>query len=113
MKATKPSRAIALCGTEQPDVPGRILKAGPLTVEFDNGQLRYLKVNGVEVLRVVGFLIRDKDWGTATPAISDLKIDQRSDSFSVSFHAEIRIESQQLSYDAKIEGTKHGKIPRS
>lgn len=110
MKATKPSRAIALCGTEQPDVPGRILKAGPLSVEFENGQLRYLKVNGVEVLRVVGFLIRDKNWGTATPAISNLNIDQRADGFSISFHAEIRIESQQLSYDAKIEGTKDGNL---
>ncbi len=110
MKATKPSRAIALCGTEQPDVPGRTLKAGPLTVEFENGQLRYLKVNGVEVLRVVGFLIRDKNWGTATPAISNLKIDQRADGFSLSFHAEIRIESQQLSYDAKIEGAKDGNL---
>jgi hypothetical protein len=110
MKATKPSRAIALCGTEQPDVPGRTLKAGPLTVEFDNGQLRYLRINGVEVLRVVGFLIRDKNWGTATPAISNLKVDQRADGFSVSFHAEIRIEDQQLSYDAKIEGTKNGNL---
>jgi len=108
MKATKPSSAIALCGTGQPDVPGRILTAGPLSVEFDNGQLRYLKVNGVEVLRAIGFLIRDKDWGTATPAISNLKIGQRSDGFSVSFHADIRVGDQQLAYDAKIEGTKDG-----
>lgn len=110
MKTTKPSRAIVLCGTEQPDVPGRILSAGPMTVEFDNGQLRYLKVNGVEVLRVIGFLIRDKNWGTATPAISDLKVDQRTDGFSISFHADIRIENQRLSYDAKIEGTKDGNL---
>jgi D-apionolactonase len=110
MKTPAISKPLALCGTEQPDVPGWILKAGPLSVEFENGQLRYLKVNGVEVLRVVGFLIRDKDWGTATPAISNLNIDQRSDSFSVSFHAEIRIESQQLSYDAEIEGTRDGNL---
>ena len=110
MKATNPSRAIALCGTEQPDVPGRVLTAGPLSVEFDNGQLRYLKVNGIEVLRAIGFLIRDKNWGTATPAVSNLKIDQRAEGFSISFHAEIRIESQQLSYDAKIEGAKDGNL---
>src|ERR1700674_30769 len=108
MKTAGPSRAIALCGTEQPDVPGRALTAGPLSVEFDNGQLRYLKVNGVEVLRAIGFLIRDKDWGTVTPAISNLMIGQHADGFSISFHAEIRIENQQLSYDAKIEGTKDG-----
>jgi hypothetical protein len=110
MKTTKPSRAIAFCGTEQPDVPGRVLVAGPLTVELDNGQLRYLRVNGVEVLRAIGFLIRDKDWGTATPAISNLKIDQRKDGFSVSFHADIRVADQQLSYDAKIDGTKAGNL---
>ncbi|HKB81938.1 MAG TPA: hypothetical protein VKD04_01905 [Burkholderiales bacterium] len=110
MKNPNPSRAIALCGTEQPDTPGRILTAGPLSVEFDNGQLRYLKVNGIEVLRAVGFLIRDRNWGTATPAIDNLNIDQRADGFSVSFHAEIRIESQQLSYDAKIEGSKDGNL---
>ena len=110
MKAASPSRAIALCGTEQPDTPGRILKAGPMTVEFDAGQLRYLKVHGVEVLRAIGFLIRDKNWGTATPAISNLKIDQRSDSFSVSFHAACRIEDQELVYDAKIAGTQDGNL---
>jgi hypothetical protein len=110
MAATKPSRAIALCGTEQPDTAGRILTAGPLSVEFDNGQLRYLKVNGIEVLRAIGFLIRDKDWGTATPAISNLKVDQRNDSFSVSFHAAIAIGNQALAYEAKIEGTGDGNL---
>ncbi len=110
MATTKPSRAIALTGTEQPDVVGRILQAGPMSVEFDNGQLRYLRVNGVEVLRAVGFLIRDKNWGTATPEISGLKVDQRADSFSVSFHAVCRIESQELSYDARIEGSRDGNL---
>ena len=110
MAITKPSRAIALTGTEQPDVVGRILKAGPMSVELDNGQLRYLRVNGVEVLRAVGFLIRDKNWGTATPEISSLKVDQRTDSFSVSFHAVCQIESQELSYDARIEGSRDGHL---
>ncbi|HEX7811579.1 MAG TPA: hypothetical protein VF460_06690 [Burkholderiales bacterium] len=110
MAITKPSRSIALTGTEQPDVVGRILNAGPMTVEFDNGQLRYLKVDGIEVLRAVGFLIRDRNWGTATPEISNLKIDQRADGFTVSFHAVCRIESQELSYDAKIDGSKDGNL---
>ena len=85
-------------------MPGRSLKAGPLTVEFDNGQLRYLKVNGVEVLRVVGFLIRDKNWGTATPAISDLKIDQRSDGFSVATRATCKRGEQEISYRREHRG---------
>ena len=110
MKTPAISRAIALCGTEQPDTPGRTLKAGPMSVEFDNGQLRYLKVNGVEVLRAVGFLVRDENWGTYTPAISSLSIDQRADSFSVSFHAVCKRPDQEIAYDAKIEGSRDGNL---
>ncbi len=110
MRINNPSRAISLCGTEQPDAPGRILKAGPMSVEFDNGQLRYLKVSGVEVLRAVGFLVRDENWGTYTPAISNLEIDQRADSFSVSFHAVCKRPDQEIAYDARIEGTREGNL---
>ncbi len=105
-----PSRAIKLCGTEQPEVVGRMLHAGPMQVEFDNGQLRYLKVGGVEVLRAVGFLVRDENWGTYTPSISDLVIDQRGDSFSVSFHAVCARPGQEISYDAKIDGRANGNL---
>ena len=105
-----PSRAIKLCGTEQPDVVGRILRAGPMQVEFDNGQLRYLKVNGVEVLRAVGFLVRDENWGTYTPQISDLVIEERDDGFTVSFHAECSRPGQAIAYDAKIEASADGQL---
>ena len=102
------SRAIRLCGTEQPDVVGRILTAGPVQVEFDNGQLRYLRINGVEVLRAIGFLVRDENWGTYVPKISGLAIDQRTDGFSVSFHAVCSRPGQEIAYDARIEGRADG-----
>ncbi|HZP93661.1 MAG TPA: hypothetical protein VFB20_12380 [Burkholderiales bacterium] len=104
------SRAIKLCGTEQPDVIGRILKAGPMQVEFDNGQLRYLKINGVEVLRAIGFLVRDENWGTYVPAIGNLDVDQRADGFSVSFHAVCSRPGQEIAYDARIEGRADGSL---
>ena len=107
---SKATSAIKLCGTEQPSVVGCILRAGPTQVEFENGQLRYLKVNGVEVLRMVGFLVRDENWGTYTPAISKLVVDQRSDSFSVSFHAVCSRAGQEIAYDAKIEGHANGNL---
>ena len=46
-------RDIALTGTTQPDVPGRILRAGPAEIELVEGleQLRFL-VNGVPILCV-------------------------------------------------------------
>jgi hypothetical protein len=108
MAAGKPSHAITLTGTEQPDAPGRVLTVGPLSVEFDNGQLRYLKFHGIEVLRAIGFLVRDENWGTYVPAISDLKLDQRGDGFAVTFHAVCRRAGQEIAYDAAISGTRDG-----
>ena len=105
-----PSLAIKLCGTEQPDGVGRILNAGPLSVELDNGALRYLKVNGVEVLRAVAFLVRDENWGTYVPKLSDVKVDQRKDGFSVSYHAVCKDAGREIAFDCTIEGKSDGSL---
>jgi D-apionolactonase len=110
MQKTNVSRAIVLCGTEQPDVAGRTLTAGPTSVEFDNGQLRYLKVGGVEVLRGIAFLVRDENWGTYVPAISDLEVEQRADGFSVSYRAVCSRPGQEIAFDATIEGKADGGV---
>lgn len=110
MKTPSASHAIKLCGTEQPDVAGRILTAGPLSVEFDNGNLRYLKVAGVEVLRALAFLVRDENWGTYIPTLSGLRIDQRANGFSVSYSATCRRGNMEISYDASIEGQADGSL---
>lgn len=110
MKTVPASRAIKLCGTEQPDVPGRILTAGSLTVELENGALRYLKVNGVEAVRALAFLVRDENWGTYIPKITDLKVDQRADGFSVSYHAVCAREAMEIAFDITIEGHSDGSL---
>ena len=108
-KATA-SPAVKRCGTEQPDVVGRALTAGPLSVELDGGNLRYLRVGGVEVLRVVAFLVRDENWGTYIPALADLVVDQRADGFAVSYRAVCRRGSQEMAYEAQIEGRADGSL---
>ena len=54
---------IALSGTEEPDEKGRVLRAGSLSVEFHNGQLRYVRMGDEEVMRAVAFIVRDESWG--------------------------------------------------
>jgi hypothetical protein len=110
MNSSAISKSIALCGTDQPDVVGRVLKAGPMQVEFDNGQLRYLKVHGTEVLRAIGFLVRDENWGTYIPKISALDVDERKGGFSISFHAVCSRRGQEIAYDAAIEGRADGSL---
>jgi hypothetical protein len=104
------SHAVKRCGTEQPDVIGRVLEAGPLSVELDNGNLRYLKVAGVEVLRALAFLVRDENWGTYVPALSEVVVEQRADGFSVRYHAVCKRAGQEIGYDARIEGRSDGSL---
>src|SRR3954470_4843035 len=108
MKVQQPPRAIALCGTPEPDEPGRVLVAGPLSVELYNGQLRYLKLNGIEVLRAIGFLVRDENWGTYGPAISGLAVVERPDGFTVDYHAVCSRPGQEIGIDARIVGSPDG-----
>src|SRR5205085_10970629 len=101
MATATTSCAVKLCGTEQPDVVGRVLRAGPLSVELDNGNLRYLRVGGVEVLRALAFLVRDENWGTFVPSLTDLVVDQRADGFSVGYRARCDRNGQTLVYEAR------------
>lgn len=102
MAGANPSRGIKLAGTESIDPRSRILRAGALSVEFGNGALRYIKVNDIEVLRAIAFLVRDENWGTFAPAISDLKVSQRRDGFAVRYKARCGDARASLTYDASI-----------
>lgn len=104
------SRAIALCGTESVDAPMLMLKAGNLTAELDNGTLRYVRYAGIEVLRAIAFLVRDENWGTFTPTIDDLDIDQSDRGFSVTYRATCADAKRTLVYNATITGRDDGSL---
>ncbi|MBB5576003.1 D-apionate lactonase [Rhizobium paranaense] len=76
-----------LYGTRETEVLPQRLTAGRLAVDFKDGNLRTITYDGTEVLRAVSYLVRDRDWGTYAPRISDLKIDQGDDGFSVGYLA--------------------------
>ena len=103
-------RATALFGTDEGIPEARQLRAGPVTATLENGQLRWVKVNGVEALRAVSFLIRDSTWLTAAPEILDLRVDQGEASFSVEFGARCVTKDGNITWLGKIEGRPDGSI---
>ncbi len=103
-----PSRAVILFGAEQTPDPPRMLAAGPLTAELKNGELRHLSHGGTEVLRGVLFLIRDREWGTYAPEITDLIVDESNDGFRISYAGRCRGNGQDLSYHAVIAADPNG-----
>ena len=87
MAVKQPKRAIKLFGTEAPEPKTRTLTAGPISAVLDNGALRYIRLGEIEVLRAIAFLVRDENWGTFNPTISNLKIKQGRSDFCVSYDA--------------------------
>ena len=100
-----PSRLVRLYGTEQPPAEPRVLRAGALSAELDAGNLRHVRVDGVEAIRAVSFIVRDRDWGTYEPEISDLEIGEAGDRFEVSYSAVAREGERRFDYRARIVGT--------
>ncbi|WEK50149.1 MAG: hypothetical protein P0Y66_21245 [Candidatus Kaistia colombiensis] len=105
-----PSLAIRLFGTDEPVTPLRILRAGALTAELDTGNLRHIRYAGIEIIRAISFIVRDKNWGTYNPVISDLVVDERADGFTVTYKALALDDNQAFRYAARIEGFADGRL---
>ncbi len=92
-----------LYGTRELETPPVRLTAGRLEVDFKDGNLRAIRYDGIEVLRAVSYLVRDRDWGTYAPDIDDLRINQQQDGFLVSYVARCRgPENTELAIDVRI-----------
>jgi D-apionolactonase len=96
------SRALKLYGTEEPGGEQRMLTAGALSAVLDNGGLRYIRYHGVEVLRAIAYLVRDKNWGTYAPTISKLEVSEGDDGFIVTYDAVCKDQEQKIAYRATI-----------
>ncbi|MEC5292264.1 hypothetical protein VSX64_16645 [Aurantimonas sp. C2-6-R+9] len=102
---SQPSRSVALTGTEEPVTPPRILRAGALSAELDNGNLRAIRYGWVEIIRAVSFLVRDRNWGTYNATIDDLKVEESAERFEVYYSARAVDAEQSFRYSARIVGT--------
>ena len=97
-----------LFGTEMPVAKGRELHAGALSAVLDSGALRYVRLNDIEVLRAIAFLVRDENWGTFTPKISNLKVSQSRSGFTVRYVARCSDATRALDYEAEISCSADG-----
>ncbi|HEX6016141.1 MAG TPA: hypothetical protein VFY87_30925, partial [Geminicoccaceae bacterium] len=107
---TTPSSAIKLFGTEEPVPATPALKAGPLEASLDAGNLRHVKLAGREAIRAVSHIVRDRNWGTYNPEITDLRIDQDFKGFEVSYDAVCRDAEQAFAYRARITADPRGNL---
>ncbi len=110
MSAHEPSHAVKLFGTESLDPKGRLLTAGPLTALLDNGMLRYIKLGDTEVMRAIAFLVRDENWGTFAPEITNLKVTEAAGEFAVTYDARCKDAKRSIAYRADIHCRPDGQL---
>ncbi|MCY4286598.1 MAG: hypothetical protein OXC65_14820 [Thiotrichales bacterium] len=108
--AETPSRAIMRFGTDEPAAGTRLLTAGPLTAEFDAGNLRYIRHHGREAIRAISYVVRDELWGTFNPDLRDLEVEETGDRFTVTYAASCSGDKQRFDYRARITGSADGTL---
>ncbi len=88
------------------------LRAGPVTMIFDVEKvfLRYLRVGPHEVLRGINAPIRDENWATIAPQVDNLQVEQRADSFEVTFDVRCQQADIDFRWKGSISGTAQGEI---
>lgn len=97
-------------GTDEPLPDRKELRAGPLSLSFEAGDLRYIRLGNREILRRVYVAIRDRNWNTLPSALSNLRIEPINDSFHITFNVENRRGEIDFFWKGTIIGDAQGTI---
>ena len=74
-----------LDGRVAPPPEARTLRAGPLSVVFESGDLRYVRLGDREVVRRIYVAVRDRNWGTVPARLADVTIEEQPDRFLIRY----------------------------
>ena len=86
------------------------LRAGPVSLLFDGSEIRYLSLGGHEILRRVYVAVRDRNWLTIPPRVSDLKVARHDLEFAICFHVTHANDDVAFGWDGRITGDQNGRI---
>jgi D-apionolactonase len=97
-------------GTDAPPPAQITLRAGPLSLIYESGDLRYIRLGRREILRRVYVALRDRNWGTVLPVLSNVQIAQADDAFQISYDVEHRQGEIDFGWRGSITGDAYGTI---
>jgi hypothetical protein len=86
------------------------LRAGPLRLVFDRGELRWIRLGEREVLRGIYVAVREPGWATVPGTMEDLVIEAEPDSFRVRFVSRHRRGDVHFDWEGRIDGFADGRI---
>jgi hypothetical protein len=80
-----------------------ILWSGKISMIYEAGNLRYLSAGGYEIIRMIYFAVRDKDWMTISPSITEESIRKKRNGFEIGYKAHYRF--NEIDFEAGISIT--------
>jgi D-apionolactonase len=86
------------------------LRAGPLSLIYTGGDLRYIRVGEGPILHRLYVAVRDHNWDTIPAELTDIAIDDRGDNFRISFRARHKRGSIDFAWDGRIDGDADGTL---
>ncbi len=86
------------------------LRAGPLSMIFEAGDLRYIRFGDHEILRRVYVAIRDHNWDTILPQLSNVQIEREDDAFRITYDVENKHGAVNFFWGGTITGSADGTI---
>ena len=97
-------------GRDEPLPDRRTLRAGPLTAILENGDLRYLSVDGTEIVRRIYVAVRNQNWDTIPPRFTRYEVADDGRAFAVHLGAIHQSGDVDFSWEGTILGTAAGTI---
>lgn len=97
-------------GSAGPLPERRPLRAGPLSLVLEAGDVRGVKLRGREVIRRIYGAVRDRDWGTVRGEISDFRLAATAAEFRAAYTSVHREGEIHFVWQAEITGRADGTI---
>lgn len=103
--------ARVLCYGKDEPLPEQIaLRAGPLSLMYEHGDLRYIRLGEREIVRRVYVAVRDRNWGTVPAELSEVQVMVSDQSFRIRYSAANQQNEIDFRWRCEIIGADDGTI---
>ena len=99
-----------LYGCQRAEPTIAYLRAGPISLKFQDGELRYLRIGRKEIVRRIYFAVRDSRWDTVMPKFRTLEVHKEADTFRISMAATCENDVAGYQWQGTIVGAADGRI---
>ncbi|HEV2123525.1 MAG TPA: hypothetical protein VGW38_12215, partial [Chloroflexota bacterium] len=88
------------------------LRAGPVVMLFEPETtfLRYARLGDREIVRAIYGAVRDRNWDTLTPEVSDVQLSEAGGGFRLTFHAVCQKGDVDFRWNGTISGGAQGTV---